>query len=128
MSLLADLCSTVEQPREIRRGQPRLPLADMVFACTAKVYSGFSARRFSSDVQDAHSKGFIDSKPHFNSVNRYIADPNLTPLFVSLIEQSATPLRPIETTFAIDASGFSTSRFDRWFDHKWGKSGASECG
>ena len=23
--------------------------------------------------------------------------------------------------FAADSSGFSTCRFDRWFDHKWGK-------
>jgi transposase len=27
----------------------------------------------------------------------------------------------VETEFACDASGFSTSRFARWFDEKWGK-------
>src|SRR5947209_19232252 len=28
--------------------------------------------------------------------------------------------RTIETTFAVDSSGFSTSRFVRWYDHKYG--------
>ena len=121
MRLLGDQCSTVAQPREIRRGHPRLPLGDVLFATTLKVYSGFSARRFSSDVRDAQAKGFTDSMPHFNSVNRYIADPDMAPILVSLIEQSALPLRPVETTFAIDASGFSTSRFAKWYDHKWQK-------
>jgi len=30
-------------------------------------------------------------------------------------------LRAIETDFAVDSSGFSTSVYARWFDHKWGK-------
>jgi hypothetical protein len=29
-------------------------------------------------------------------------------------------LKAVETKFAIDSSGFSASRFERWFDHKWG--------
>ena len=119
--LLADLCSTIEHPTEVRRGRPNLPLSDMLFACASKVYSGFSARRFSSDVQEAQSNGFIGTTPHFNSVNRYIADADLSPIFKGLIERSALPLVAVESKFAIDASGFSTSRFERWFDHKWGK-------
>ena len=27
----------------------------------------------------------------------------------------------VGSQFAADSSGFSTCRFDRWFDHKWGK-------
>ena len=38
-----------------------------------------------------------------------------------MIEQSAAPLAEVESQFAIDSTGFSTCRFDRWFDHKWGK-------
>ena len=45
----------------------------------------------------------------------------LSPIIKSLIERSALPLTAVETKFAIDASGFSTSRFDRWYDAKWGK-------
>ena len=42
-------------------------------------------------------------------------------LFRLLFEQSAAPLVAVETDFAVDSSGFSTSVYDRWFDHKWGK-------
>ena len=35
--------------------------------------------------------------------------PTLTPVLKSLIEQSALPLKAVETDFAADASGFSTS-------------------
>ena len=27
----------------------------------------------------------------------------------------------MESTFAADSTGFSTCRFDRWYDHKWGR-------
>ncbi len=38
-----------------------------------------------------------------------------------MVETSALPLTAVEETFAADSSGFSTCRFERWFDHKWGK-------
>lgn len=37
-----------------------------------------------------------------------------------MIEQSALPLQAVEKDFAVDSSGFSTSKFVRWFDHKYG--------
>ena len=118
--LLSDLCAGIAQP-EYGFGRPRLPLTDMVYAATMKVYSGFSARRFNCDVEEAHRQGLIDAAPSFNSVNRYIADPGLTPIITDLIERSAAPLSIVESQFAADSSGFSTCRFDRWYDAKWGK-------
>ena len=120
MELLAGLCSNIDQPSYVF-GRPRLPLADMVYAGALKVYSGFSARRFDTDIKDATRRGYLDVAPSFNSVNRYISDGKLTPLITDLIEKSAAPLASVEHQFAADATGFSTSRFDRWFDHKWGK-------
>ena len=99
MVLLADLCAGTSQP-EYSFGRPRLPLADMVYTGATKVYSGFSARRFDCDVRDAQRKGFIDAAPSFNSVNRYIANPNLASIIKSLIEVSATPLSSVESQFA----------------------------
>lgn len=37
-----------------------------------------------------------------------------------LVKASALPLRGVETDFAVDSTGFSTSRFVRWFDEKYG--------
>ncbi|MEO2088501.1 MAG: transposase [Gemmataceae bacterium] len=48
-------------------------------------------------------------------------NPALTPVLYQLIERSAWPLRAVEHTFAPDSSGFSTSRFVRWFDEKYGQ-------
>ena len=120
MVLLSDLCATIEQP-EYNFGRPRLPLSDMVYTGALKVYSGFSSRRFDSDVRDSKGRGLIGSSPSFNSVTGYISNPELTPIIKELVHQSALPLSTVETQFAADSSGFSTCRFDRWYDEKWGK-------
>ena len=93
----------------------------MAYAAAMKVYTGFSARRFNCDVQAAYRQGITNAAPSFNSVNRYIADPDMTPIITDMIERSAAPLSVVESQFAADSSGFSTCRFDRWFDVKWGK-------
>ena len=40
---------------------------------------------------------------------------------MGVVQEVALPLKGVETDFAADSSGFSTSVYDRWFDHKWGK-------
>lgn len=119
MPMLADLCGSIPNPPQ-GKGRPRLPRSDMAFNCVSRIYSGLSARRADSDVREAESKGLTDSDPHFNSVLRYLRDPEMTPVLKSLVELSALPLKGAETDFAVDATGFSTSRFERWYDHKWG--------
>ena len=118
--LLSDLCGSIEQPAQCK-GRPRLPLSDMVFSAVYKVYCGFSSRRFTSDLRDAYADGLIDSTPHFNSVSRYLANPVLTPILREFVTVSSLPLKAVETDFAVDSSGFSTSRFVRWHDHKHGR-------
>ncbi len=120
LPMLADLCATIPQPPQ-GRGRPRLPLSDMAFEAVSRVYSGLSARRFDSDVREAQAKGLTDSDPHFNSVLRYLRDPEMTPVLKSLVSLSALPLKGVETDFAADSTGFTTCRFVRWYDHKWGK-------
>ena len=66
-------------------------------------------------------QGLIDHAPHFNSTNRYLASDELTDHLKALIELSAGPLASVETDFAIDSTGFATTTYSRWFDHKWGK-------
>lgn len=118
--LLEALCQLVGQPVH-RMGRPRLPLADMVFACVHKVYVGFSSRRFTSDLHEAQAKGQLHTTPHFNSVSNYLTDATLTDTFSRLITLSSLPLKGIENNFAVDSSGFSTCRFVRWFNKKYGR-------
>jgi transposase len=120
VALLRDLCNGIPQP-EYRFGRPRLPLADVVFGIVYKVYTTMSGRRFMSDLRGIEANGLVTKSPSFTSGFRYLENPELTPLLKSLIEQSATPLKSVETDFAVDSSGFSTSSYARWYDEKYGK-------
>lgn len=118
--LLSDLCSSIEQP-DYEFGRPKIPLQDMVFCSAMKVYSTFSLRRFMSDIKIAKEMGYLDKVPCFASIGHFFKKEELTPILKELIKLSATPLASVEKDFTIDSSGFSTSRFARYFDYKWGK-------
>ena len=120
--LLRDLCDTVPLPPKEGRGKGRPPhsLGDMIFACALKVYSEKSGRRNMTNLRNAAAAGLMEKYPSFTTVFRYMENPALTPILHRLIEQSSLPLTAVETDFAADASGFSTSVHDRWFDDKWG--------
>jgi transposase len=117
--LLAALCKGIQEPPQAT-GRPRVPMSDAVFAACFKVYSTLSGRRFMSDLRDAHDKGHVGSTPHYNSIFRYLENENLTPILRDLIARSSEPLSVIEHNFACDSTGFMVSRFDRWFDEKYG--------
>jgi transposase len=74
-----------------------------------------------TDLREAKSKGMVTKSPSCTSEYRCFENPELTPLLKSLIEQSARPLKSVETDFAVDSSGFATSTYDRWIDYKYGK-------
>lgn len=120
VELLDGLCAGIEQPPQAR-GRPRLPLRDVVLAAALKVYSTRSGRRAVSEFREALAKGHLSRVPHYNSVFNYLDTPALTPILKGLIEESASPLRAVETDFAVDSSGFTTASYVRWFDHKHGK-------
>lgn len=119
LAFLYELCSKVEEPIQTM-GRPRLPLKDILFAVTFKTYSMMSARRFASDMRDALAKGYVSKAPSFNSVFDYLQMESLTPYLKQLIAESSLPLKSVETDFAVDSSGFSTTSYVRWFDVKYG--------
>lgn len=119
-ALLQALCDGIPNPLQ-KTGRPRLPLSDVVFTLISRAYSTMSGRRLDSEVRDAQAKGLLDKAPSYNSGFRYLENPDLTPLLKDLIEESAKPLKAVETDFAVDSSGFATTTYNRWFDHKWGK-------
>jgi transposase len=120
LELLSALCATAPQAPRAKTGRPRTPTDVQAFSTTYKVYSGFSSRRFTSDLREANRRGLVSHVAHFNSVSHYMADPVLTPVLQQLITTSALPLRAVEQDFAVDSTGFSTSRFIRWYDKKYG--------
>ncbi|MGA2583079.1 MAG: transposase [Tepidisphaeraceae bacterium] len=117
--LMHQLCRNVPEPEYKGNGRPRLPIADAIFAAAFKVFSTVSGRRFISDLCDAQVKGYISKVPHFNSIFNYLEMPSVTPILQSMIEQSTLPLRSVESDFAVDATGFASTRFARWFNFKY---------
>jgi transposase len=73
-----------------------------------------------SDLRDATAKGYLSRLPHFNSIFNYLENPDLTPILRAMITETSLPLTAVEQDFAVDSSGFTTSRFIRWYDHKYG--------
>jgi transposase len=118
-SLLRELCKGIGEPSQ-KIGRPRLPFEEMIFAVAFKVYSTASQRRFMSDLRDAHAKGYLSKVPHFNSISNYLENETLTPYLKMLIEESSLPLQTVETSFAVDSSGFTTCRFAQWAKAKYG--------
>ena len=121
VSLLHQLCRTIQEPQALGKGRPRIPLADAVFAAVYKVYTTVSGRRCITDMNEAKESGYIKHCPHFNSIFNVFEDEKTFQVLKRLIEISAAPLAGIETKFSCDSSGFSGSRYDRWVEHKYGK-------
>ena len=120
IQLLRDLCEGIPQPPQTN-GRPRLPLADVVFGLAYKTYGTMSGRRSASALRNACAEGLVEKAGHYNSLFRYLENPALTFLLKELVPESAAPLSVIESDFAADSTGFATSTYARWFDHKWGK-------
>lgn len=117
--LLRDLVAGVAQPEQ-KRGRPSLPVADKVFAAAFKTYSTVSGRRFMTDMRQAAANGYVSRVPHYNSIFNAIDDETLTPVLQDLIVKSSLPLQAIETTFAVDSTGFGTSVYFNHFTQKYG--------
>jgi hypothetical protein len=120
--LLFGLCQGITMKPQTGRGRPKTPLADVVFASVMKVYTGFSGRRVTSELERCVTDGLMDKAPSYNSISDYLKSKKLTPLLRELMQESASPLAGVESQFAVDSTGFSTRTYDRWYDEKWGKS------
>ena len=121
--LLHELCQGVKEPPVVKSKPGVKPhnYKDSVFSMVFKIYCGFSTRRSSTDFADAHAKGFTSRLIPGMKVCQFHENPAFTSILQELIFQSSLPLRAVETQFAIDSSGFSGCRFDRWVIEKHGQ-------
>jgi transposase len=120
MKLLRDLCRGISERTERKKGQQPHLRRDAVYAMCLTVYTTFSTRRASCDLLDAYERGYTTKVVPGAKVSDLFQDPQFTPILKDLIVQSSLPLRTAETSFAPDSSGFSVSRFVRWYDEKHG--------
>ncbi len=85
-----------------------------------KVYGTVSSRRFASNLRSAHERGYLSTDIPGIKVCKFMENPDFTPILKALIARSAAPLKAVEKDFAVDSSGFSSCRFEKWFDQKCG--------
>jgi len=121
LEFLRSLVDSVDIPIKKERGRNPLDPKDMLFSLCLATYNGKSSRRATSELELAKDLGFIFKKPHFNTLLNYFQKDELNHILKKIITISSLPLKVIERDFTVDASGFSTTEFGRWFDHKWGK-------
>ncbi len=119
MRLISHAIDYMEFPYEYKgTGRPSIYVTDMIKCCIFKVFNNFSSRRTICDIKLAHALGYIDHVPHFNTVNNYMSKEVITPLLHRVYKILALPFGDVETTFAIDASGFSNLRKNNWIDYR----------
>jgi len=104
-----------------KKGRKFSEFKDLTFCLALKTYTRLSSRRLNSDLEQAKLNEYISKVPHFTTLMNYLEKEQMTELLQELIRVSAKPIKKIETQFAIDSSGFSTSQFGRWFDYKYNK-------
>lgn len=117
MQLLKGLTEMIEEPA-YKFGRPRTSKQDLIFSSALKVYSQFSLRRFMSDLKQAKENGLVKSTPCFASIGHFMQKPELTPALHRLIALSSLALNSVETIFAVDSSGFRTTKFSDYCRHK----------
>lgn len=117
--LLCMLVSNVQQPPQVR-GRPRLPMSDLLFVAGHRIYANTSGRRFQSQIDQLFDMGYISCRPHYNSAFNFLGNPDVHPLLKALITRTALPLKALETNFAVDSSGFGTTRKYNHYSAKWG--------
>lgn len=82
------------------------------------MFCTLSSRRFQCDLDEALEKGYLTERMHSLRVCAYLESEFLTSILHNLIVRTSLPLKAVETVFAPDSTGFSTSRFVRWYDEK----------
>ena len=120
MKLLSDITANIRTPA-YTFGRPTKPLGDTIFSMVYKVYSGFSGRRFASDLAQAQEDKLVENKTPYNTMFDYFNKKEVTPLLAQMVVLTSLPLRTIEKDFAIDSTGFGTNQFQRWYSFKHGK-------
>ena len=93
---------------------------DKIFCMCIKAYYRCDLRKTTSVLKELKALNFIEKVPCYKSIDNFFNDKELNKILDDLILISALPMASIEETGAIDATGLSMSRFDRWVEHKHG--------
>jgi len=84
------------------------------------VYSQLSSRRARSLYVNAENRQQISKAPCYNLVNLALNKEELTPILMHLLAVSASPLKSVESSFAVDSTGFHINSFSMYANERYG--------
>jgi transposase len=70
---------------------------------------------------NATERELLEHAPHFNTASKLLNRKDITPILHELIAITARPLQSVDVDFAVDSSGFQTTRFGEYCKHKHGE-------
>lgn len=130
-ALIHDLVSAVPLlPATGRKpGRPHAEPRDIVHAAILKTFEHRTGRGTVELMDRAVAAGYLAGRkpPHYNTLYEQMADPALMPIFQDLVFATARPFVDNARSFAIDSTGFTTSVFERWNNHKHGSKKAQQA-
>ena len=105
-------------PKDLRMkgGRYGTPLYQRIYCMFVYTYTGHSSRRCISELRMAQQRNIVPSVPHFNTILNYFSNKSATSVLKKILLITSLPLKSIESDFAVDSTGFSTSLFKQWFD------------
>ncbi len=115
LHVMNDLVESIDLREIKKRGRPS-HLKDLLKACIMKVYLKSASRQLKTELKYLCDIGIINTVPNFNTINKFLDKQNLQQVLEEMITTSAIPLNQIETHFAIDATGISSYKFNRWLN------------
>jgi transposase len=110
-----------DDKKEGIKGRKGFTMREKIFFMCFKIYNRSSLRKCESKLKELKNINFITRVPCFKSVDNFFNEGIMSKILDDLIFISAMPLAQLEETGAIDSTGFSISRFERWHDFKLGR-------
>jgi hypothetical protein len=110
--VLQDLVSDLEDPCPPKAtGRPRLPYRDLVYCAVEREFSRLPLRKAQGTYAGSRQAGRISCVPSDNMPSILLRRPETIEILTELIAKSAAALTSVESTFAVDSSGFRTTSF-----------------
>ena len=120
-SLLQELLFLAIEEDKPRRGRKAYSTRNRIFCMAVKVFYRSDLRKCQSMLKEFKRLNYIQKVPCFKSIDNFFNDERLSKILDDLIFITALPLASLETTGAIDSTGFALRRFEQWSTYKWGK-------
>jgi len=112
--LLKELCQTCIPEVPYQFGRPPIQIRDMVFVSALKIYNNFSSRKVAFDIKQAEMAGYIKKSVHFNRMSKFLNTNTTYDLLQRILTLTALPLKHLEDSYSMDASGFGSYQYERW--------------